>query len=105
MGKQIIFVEYETDDVGVLGKQTSHSWKETEEYIRMGCPMIQTTQMGLLSTQLFEQGYRIFVAESSLPGNSYEIKLGSGNERTSREIKMSHNLFKMWQAGEFRKNS
>lgn len=41
----------------------------------------------------------IFIHESE--NKFYEIILGSGNERTNREIKMGHNLFKMWKSGEF----
>lgn len=54
--------------------------------------------MGLLHTRLFEDGYKIFVHESK--EDWYEIKLGN-NERTNRYIHSGHNLFKMWQAGEF----
>lgn len=53
-------------------------------------------QMGLFSTRLFELGYRIFIHESPL--RQYEIKLGGDNARTNREIKMGHNLFKMWKS-------
>lgn len=78
-----------------------HSWEETEAQIKNGKSYIKTTQMGLLSTKLFDFGYRIFVHESY--DDAYEIVLGSGNERTDKEIRMAHNLFKMWEAGSFSK--
>lgn len=95
MSKEIHFYVY--------GEQlpVSHSWEETETQIKNGKGYIKTTQMGLLSANLFELGYRIFVHESY--DDAYEIVLGSGNERTDKEIKMVHNLFKMWRAGSFSK--
>ena len=91
--KAVHFYEYEPA-VPVL-----HTWKSTQEQIHRGVDVVRTTQMGLLHTELFRLGYRIFIHESE--NVSYEILRGSGNERTYREIRMGQNLFKMWQAGEF----
>ena len=60
--------------------------------------LILTTQMCFLQTDWLELGYRIFVHDNT---GDYEIKLGGDNERTRREIRISHNLFKMWHNGEF----
>lgn len=95
MGKVIHFYEYEPDI------PVCHCWNLTENQIGNSNSTIHTTQMGLLHTRLFELGYRIFIHESET--ESYEIILGRNQERTNREIKMGHNLFKMWQAGEFQK--
>lgn len=93
MEMAIHFYEYDPD-IPIF-----HCWKETENQLRIGKSTINTTQIGLLHTRLFGLGYRIFIHESE--DKFYEIVLGSGNERTNREIKMGHNLFKMWKSGEF----
>ncbi|MBQ7673226.1 MAG: hypothetical protein IJT36_01680 [Alphaproteobacteria bacterium] len=63
--------------------------------------VLHTTQMCFLSTALFQFGYRVFVHDKK-GEDIYEIKLGE-NERTSRIIRPEHNLFQLWQAGEFDK--
>lgn len=73
-------------------------WDETKRAIDGGVLEINTSQMGLLSSELWELGYRIFVVDEC---GKYEIKLGGENERTEREIRFPHSLFKMWQNGEF----
>lgn len=95
MEKAIHFYEYEPN-ISVF-----HSWNTTKNQIKIGKSTIHTTQMGLLSTELIELGYRIFIHETKT--ESYEIVLGSGNERTDKALRTAHNLFKMWQAGAFNK--
>ncbi len=79
-----------------------HSWNVTQHQIKIGKSTIHTTQMGLLYTRLFDLGYRIFVHESE--EEFYEIVFGGNNERTDKAIRLAHNLFKMWQAGAFKKH-
>lgn len=93
MEKVIHFYEYDKGD------SVFHSWNATKNQIRIGKSTIHTTQMGLLSTELIESGYRIFIHESDT--EYYEIVLGSKNERTDKALRTAHNLFKMWQAGAF----
>lgn len=57
-----------------------------------------TTQMCFIDTEWFDYGFRIFVHDNT---GTFEIKLGPGNERTHRYIRMMHNLFRMWKNGEF----
>ena len=73
-------------------------WHTTDLAIHMGEEMIHTLQMGLLNTILFDRGYRIFVTDAD---GTYEVKLGAKNSLTDREIRMAHNLFKLWTNGEF----
>ena len=103
--KQIHF--YENEHEAVLNtlkplmqqKTFYYGYDNTEQAIYDNINIIHTLQMSCLDTSLFKLGYRIFIHEDN--NDCYEIKLGTDNERTNREIKMSHNLFKMWLSGEF----
>ena len=96
--KEIHFYVYEC-----AHEQCVHSWKETEQSIVDFVPEIHTTQIGLMQTGLIVYcGYRIFIHDN--PKNEkeyYEIKIDNCNERSNREIKEKHDIFKMWIAGEF----
>jgi hypothetical protein len=93
MNKEIHFYLYEPEF------PIYHSWNDIRDALRFDAPIIHTTQMGRLDTCWLEFGYKIFIHESE--NEMYEIKLGYNNERTNREIKIYHNLFEMWQSGEF----
>ncbi|NBK77390.1 hypothetical protein D5272_02010 [bacterium D16-76] len=97
--KNIFFVEDYTSLP--IGFPLCITWIDTDVLVKKGVENIVTTQMGYLNTSLFEKGYRIFICPSEK--ECYEIKLGL-NERTGREIRMSHNLFNLWKAGEFSTN-
>lgn len=98
--KEIHFYESTTAFKDIIPLVT---WDMTEYAILRKTNIIHTTQMGFLSwsVTLFEEGYRIFIHETL--DDVYEIKLGTDNERTNREIKKGHNIFKMWMSGEFMK--
>ena len=74
------------------------TYQATRRAIQQRYDKIWTTQMCFVSTRLLECGYRIFIHEQD--GDVYEVKLGKNN-CTNREIRPGHDLFKLWQAGEF----
>lgn len=94
--KQIIFLAAD-NFMRCRNSKKYHDYYETLDAIETQNIVI-TTQMCLLTTELFEKGFQVFVWDKS---GAYEIKLGSDNERTTRDIRIAHNLFKLWQSGEF----
>lgn len=76
-----------------------YGWVDTVRAVNNRSEKIHTTQMGVLSTKLFEFGYQVFI--HPYDDEVYEIKLGGDNTRTNREIRMEHNLFNLWKSGEF----
>ena len=73
------------------------SYHETEVLIKAKEPFILTTQMALLSTDLFYYGYRVFVQNSEI--KTVELVLGQPLP-TGRELREGYNLFKLWGGGE-----
>lgn len=60
--------------------------------------VIVCTQMCFLDTEWLEYGYRVFIHDKT---GTFEIVLGDKNERTTRHIRLAHNLYKMWSNGAF----
>ena len=111
MTKEIHFFEnLDTEDDWVLHgtMEDKDIWTANDyfrmDYLRNEMPyenaiqIIVTTQMCFLSTDWFEEGFRVFVHDHT---GTFEIVLGDGNERTSRYIRYAHDLFKLWRNGEF----
>ena len=98
MKKEIHFYKYYPINSKEYGFIVYHSWKTVSDMIKRNENIIHTTQMGLMSMDLIEQGYKIFVHDDL--DDMYEIKLGS-NDRTEKCLRLAHNIFKMWRAGAF----
>lgn len=69
----------------------------TKQAIKSDNKIIYTTQMSLLSTELFTKGFKVFV--HNYRKSAIEIKLGENNW-TDRNITIKNNLFNLWLAGE-----
>ncbi len=69
----------------------------TKRQIEQGDSDIRTTQMCFLSTSLLQNGYRVYLFQK---GKMNEIRLGQP-VNGSRPVKVEHNLFHLFEAGEF----
>ena len=77
----------------------THTWDYTEYEIKHTKDNVYTTQMGLLNAawdRHWEYGDRVFIHEEN---GVYELKADC--ERTDRELRRAHNVFKLFAAGEF----
>lgn len=92
MPKEIHFNSVSYDD------NTLITYDETLRAIKREEPYIETVQMALLSTDLIKQGYKVFVRDAD---GEYEITLGDGCDRTDKELRIAHNIERMWKAGSF----
>lgn len=92
MSKEIHFNSVSYDD------NTLITYDETLRAIKKEEPYIETVQMALLSTDLIKQGYKVFVRDAD---GEYEITLGGGCDRTAKELRIAHNIERMWKAGSF----
>lgn len=72
-------------------------YTRTKQLLEQGCKNIATTQMCFLQTNLLQKGYRVFLFQT---GKMSEIRLGE-SINGSRPVKMEHNLFHLFEAGEF----
>ena len=73
---------------------------ETATALREGREMIRTDQSTFFSTETIANGYRLF-AHFADRGGSVEVRIGTVNQSTGREIRRGHNLERLLLAGEF----
>lgn len=75
------------------------SYYGTTMAIDKNTPIILTTDMSSMSMDLIDQGYRIFLHQVGC--EDIEIKVGD-NDWTDKDIRMAHNIEKMWKSGAMR---
>lgn len=87
------------------GTTCLHGVYETDAAVVLGDGAVHTTQACVLddATRILEAGGRVFVHDFCTDGvtpDTYELKLGAC-PRTDKEIRVAHNLFRVWRNGGF----
>ena len=91
---------YESNKVYPSNKNILHDWETTKNSIQNKVSEIHTTQMCMLSSTLFHDGYRIFVHQGD--GFVYEITLKTEDNTGDRTIRWAQNMYAMWAGNVFR---
>ena len=79
--------------------ETLHDYTSVNNAILGGMEVLHTTNTHFCNTKyIVDLNYRIF---AHMKNECVEIKLGSNNKNTSREIKIGHNLEKLLLSNEF----
>ena len=94
--KQIHFYEYDPSNE-LAGWMIKHSWYDTIDAINLNVHEIHTTQMGLLDSNLWRKGYRIYV-HSNINNNPTvnELIYGERSEAFGKVMNFRFNLFHEW---------
>ena len=75
-------------------------WAGTKNAIDNKEENIHTTQMCMLSTTLFLDGYKVFVHQDN--GIIYEITLQNKDNHGDRAVRIAQNMYAMWASNVIR---
>lgn len=91
---------YESKMIYPQGKDILHDWESVRDALENKVSEIHTTQMCELSTSWILDGYRLFVHQGN--GIVYEITLQTKDNRGSKTVRISQNVYAMWASNVFR---